>query len=129
MILNDLDVGKNIEFLVNFKNIQKQIISEMVGVTRQQLRHITLSKDVNTSMLRKLSFVLNVELTDFLQNIDDLKIKYNHDNKMKPKTDENISKNISILEIQYNAVKNENVLLKELLNTKDELIKLLATKK
>lgn len=49
MILNDLDVGKNIEFLVNFKNIQKQIISEMVGVTRQQLRHITLSKDVNTS--------------------------------------------------------------------------------
>lgn len=129
MILNDLDIGKNIEFLINFKNIQKQKIAEMVGVTRQQLRHISLSKDVNTSMLRKLAFVLNVNLIDFLLDIEQLKAKYNHNNKIENTPSELVNNNNEIVEIQFNALKIEIALMKDLLKSKDELIKLLSTNK
>ena len=125
---NTLHVGKNVAFFINLKKIGKKEMSEMIGVTRQQLRHIELSKDLSTSMLRKISFVLNIDMKEFISDYDNIVIKYGINQKMGVSEIRDQTNNTTILEMQYQAVKTENLLLKELINTKDELIKLINSK-
>lgn len=129
MNYNDLHIGKNIEFLLSTSKHKKFEIAEMVGITRQQLRLIEKSEDVSTAMLKKIAFVLNIDIMDFVTDYVSLELKYSLNyqyNKDNKQDNENYPK---ILEIQLEAYKNENALMKELLKTKDELIKLLTTKK
>lgn len=125
---NTLHVGKNVAFFINLKKIGKKEMAEMIGVTRQQLRHIELSKDLSTSMLRKISFVLNIDMKEFISDYDNIVIKYGINQKMGISETRDQTNNTTILEMQYMAVKTENLLLKELINTKDELIKLINSK-
>ena len=65
MNYNDLHIGKNIEFLISISKHKKFEIAEMLGISRQQLRLIEKSEDVSTGMLKKIAFVLNIDIMDF----------------------------------------------------------------
>lgn len=129
MNYNELHIGKNIEFLISISKHKKFEIAEMLGISRQQLRLIEKSEDVSTAMLKKIAFVLNIEIIDFVCDFDSLELKYNPNNQQNKENKEDNTTNPKILEIQLEAYKNENALMKELLKTKDELIKLLTQKK
>ena len=128
MDYNDLHIGKNIEFLLSTSKHKKFEIAEMLGISRQQLRLIEKSEDVSTSMLKKIAFVLNIDIMDFVCDFVSLELKYNPNYQHNKENKEDYTTNPKILEIQLEAYKNENALMKELLKTKDELIKLLTTK-
>ena len=129
MNYNDLHIGKNIEFLISISKHKKFEIAEMLGISRQQLRLIEKSEDVSTGMLKKIAFVLNIEIMDFVYSFDKLELKYSTNYNPNTENVEDIKNNPQLLEIQLNAYKNENALMKELLKTKDEIIKLLTQKK
>lgn len=129
MNYNDLHIGKNIEFLLSTSKHKKFEIAEMLGISRQQLRLIEKSEDVSTAMLKKIAFVLNIDIMDFVCDLVSLELKYNPNYQQNKENKEDIKNNSQLFEIQLNAYKNENALMKELLKTKDELIKLLTTKK
>ena len=76
MNYNDLHIGKNIEFLISISKHKKFEIAEMLGISRQQLRLIEKSEDVSTGMLKKIAFVLNIEIMDFVYSFDKLELKY-----------------------------------------------------
>ena len=129
MNYNDLHIGKNIEFLISISKHKKFEIAEMLGISRQQLRLIEKSEDVSTAMLKKIAFVLNIDIMDFVCDFVSLELKYIPNYQQNKETKEDNTTNPKILEIQLEAYKNENALMKELLKTKDELIKLLTQKK
>lgn len=129
MNYNDLHIGKNIEFLISTSKHKKFEIAEMLGISRQQLRLIEKSEDVSTGMLKKIAFVLNIDIMDFVYSFDKLELKYSTNYNPNTEKVEDIKNNPQLLEIQLNAYKNENALMKELLKTKDEIIKLLTHKK
>lgn len=129
MNYNELHIGKNIEFLISISKHKKFEIAEMLGISRQQLRLIEKSEDVSTAMLKKIAFVLNIEIIDFVCDFVSLELKYSLNYQQNKENKEDSTTNPKILEIQLNAYKNENALMKELLKTKDELIKLLTQKK
>lgn len=129
MNYNDLHIGKNIEFLLSTSKHKKFEIAEMLGISRQQLRLIEKSEDVSTAMLKKIAFVLNIDIMDFVCDLVSLELKYSPNYQQNKENKEDIKNNSQLFEIQLNAYKNENALMKELLKTKDELIKLLTTKK
>ena len=101
----------------------------MLGISRQQLRLIEKSEDVSTAMLKKIAFVLNIDIMNFVCDFVSLELKYSPNYQQNKETKEDNTTNPKILEIQLEAYKNENALMKELLKTKDELIKLLTQKK
>ena len=101
----------------------------MLGISRQQLRLIEKSEDVSTAMLKKIAFVLNIDIMDFVCDFVSLELKYSPNYQQNKETKEDNTTNPKILEIKLEAYKNENALMKELLKTKDELIKLLTQKK
>lgn len=129
MNYNDLHIGKNIEFLISISKHKKFEIAEMLGISRQQLRLIEKSEDVSTAMLKKIAFVLNIDIMDFVCDFVSLELKYSPNYQQNKETKEDNTTNPKILEIKLEAYKNENALMKELLKTKDELIKLLTQKK
>jgi transcriptional regulator with XRE-family HTH domain len=128
MNYNDLHIGKNIEFLLNTSKHKKFEIATMLGISRQQLRLIEKSEDVSTAMLKKIAFVLNIDIMDFVCSFESLETKYNPSAENRNNTKEDIKNNPQLLLYQLDAYKNENALMKELLKTKDELIKLLTKK-
>ncbi|EPE9900509.1 helix-turn-helix domain-containing protein [Flavobacterium psychrophilum] len=128
MNYNDLHIGKNIEFLLNTSKHKKFEIATMLGISRQQLRLIEKSEDVSTAMLKKIAFVLNIDIMDFVCDFDSLETKYNPSAENRNNNKEDIKNNPQLLLQQLDAYKNENALMKELLKTKDELIKLLTKK-
>ena len=129
MNYNDLHIGKNIEFLLNTSKHKKFEIATMLGISRQQLRLIEKSEDVSTAMLKKIAFVLNIDIMDFVCSLESLETKYNPSFENRNNNKEDIKNNLELLLYQLDAYKNENALMKELLKTKDELIKLLSIKK
>lgn len=129
MNYNDLHIGKNIEFLLNTSKHKKFEIATMLGISRQQLRLIEKSEDVNTAMLKKIAFVLNIVITDFVCDFNSLESKYNPSAESRNNNKEDVKTNPDLLLYQLDAYKNEIALMKELLKTKDELIKLLTAKK
>lgn len=128
MNYNELHLGKNIEFLIDEKRFKKYEIAEALGITRQHLRQIEKSEDINTAMLKKIAFVLNVNICEFLQDFENLKNKHNNTVAEPNEIYENNETKTELIETQLQAYKNEIVLLKELIQTKDTIIKLLTKK-
>jgi transcriptional regulator with XRE-family HTH domain len=112
-----MHLGNHIKFLRTLKGITQQELAESIHKTRPLISSIEQTGNVNELTLRKICNVLEVDMQDLLQKANDASTHYA---PIMKANDEVLLENKSL--------KEENIRLKELVDSQREVIELLKEK-
>jgi len=118
-----MHTGKKIKLLRNLKGISQEQLASKIGRTRALISHIEQSGQVNYETLLLILNFFNLKKDDF-DNFEQNQIKLT-------KTKDNILQidELQKLKEQISSCQKENSILKELVDSQKEIIKLLKEKK
>lgn len=118
-----MHTGKKIKLLRNLKGISQEQLASKIGRTRALISHIEQSGQVNYETLLLILNFFNLKKEEF-DNFEQNQIKLTKGKENLTQTDE-----LQKLKEQINNCQKENIILKELVDSQKEIIKLLKEKK
>ena len=118
-----MHTGKKIKLLRNLKGISQEQLASKIGRTRALISHIEQSGQVNYETLLLILNFFNLKKDDF-DNFEQNQIKLTKTKDNTLQIDE-----LQKLKEQISNCQKENSILKELVDSQKEIIKLLKAKK
>lgn len=118
-----MHTGKKIKLLRNLKGISQEQLASKIGRTRALISHIEQSGQVNYETLLLILNFFNLKKDDF-DNFEQNQIKLTKTKDNTLQIDE-----LQKLKEQISNCQKENSILKELVDSQKEIIKLLKEKK
>ncbi len=118
-----MHTGKKIKLLRNLKGISQEQLASKIGRTRGLISYIEQSGQVNHETLLLILNYFHLKKEEF-DNLEQNQIKLTKTKENTTQTDE-----LQKLKEQVNNYQKENIILKDLVDSQKEIIKLLKEKK
>lgn len=117
-----MDIGLKIKELTASKNISVPLLAQKLGKSEQAIYAIFNKSDVNTSILKKLSIILDTPITSFFEESGNKTQKV--DGYYNILVDHHNNGNISVSDHkeQLDNIKREVEHLKEVIESKNQII-------
>lgn len=123
---NSNHIGENIRRIIDNKGIKIIDFADKIGYTREYVHVLLKKKDINTSILKKIAKELHINISELVIN-EEKTVNNSHTNIYKTnKTEQHLNKNTVEYEERIKAMEREIELLRDLVKTKDDFIKLLT---